>query len=99
MGRPEPSSKKPSHLAKAANLATDDVGFGNCSGFSSAPAQPASLCDVCNVRPRLGALSRCAACLRAAADVDRQSRIHAEARSVPAEPNARKVKSKKIKAE
>jgi hypothetical protein len=39
-----------------------------------------SLCIQCHVRPRLGALSRCGDCVRAEADVDRQSRQAAESR-------------------
>ena len=39
-----------------------------------------SLCIQCHVRPRLGALSRCGDCVRAEAEVDRQSRQAAESR-------------------
>lgn len=42
--------------------------------------QTAELCGSCGKHPRLGALSRCIACVRAAADEDRQSRSKAEAR-------------------
>jgi hypothetical protein len=38
------------------------------------------LCGSCGKHPRLGAVSRCSSCLRAAADVDRKSRTDAEAR-------------------
>ena len=37
-------------------------------------------CSACGVRPRLGALSRCGDCVRAEAEVDRQSRQAAESR-------------------
>jgi hypothetical protein len=39
-----------------------------------------ALCTACGQRACLGALSRCAACVRAAADGDRQGRAVAEAR-------------------
>jgi len=38
------------------------------------------LCIQCRTRPRLGTLSRCGDCVRAAAEADRQSRIAAETR-------------------
>ena len=38
------------------------------------------LCDQCRARPRLGALSRCGICVRAAAEADRQTRQAAESR-------------------
>ena len=40
----------------------------------------AELCSQCTTRPRLGALSRCGDCIRAAAEVDRRSRVAAETR-------------------
>ena len=39
------------------------------------------VCKQCCQRPCLGALSRCGECVRAAAEVDRQSRIAAETRA------------------
>ena len=39
-----------------------------------------SLCAQCRTRPRLGALSRCGDCVRATAEVDRQTRQAAESR-------------------
>src|SRR5262245_14620693 len=39
-----------------------------------------AVCTLCRERPRVGALSRCAACVRAAAEIDRQSRATAESR-------------------
>jgi hypothetical protein len=42
--------------------------------------QTPELCSSCGKHPRLGALSRCVACIRAAAEQDRQSRSQAEAR-------------------
>jgi hypothetical protein len=38
------------------------------------------LCAICMKHPRLGSLSRCVACVRSAAEEDRQSRSQAEAR-------------------
>ena len=38
------------------------------------------LCIQCSTRPRLGALSRCGDCVKAAAETDRHSRIAAEIR-------------------
>src|SRR5262245_48795533 len=38
------------------------------------------LCDECRARPRLGALSRCAICVRDDAEVDRQTRQASESR-------------------
>jgi hypothetical protein len=46
--------------------------------MSSKPAK--SLCSECHQEPRLGALSRCAGCLKVAADADRQTRSAAETR-------------------
>jgi hypothetical protein len=43
-------------------------------------ASQAQLCIQCRMRPRLGALSRCGDCVRAEAEVDRQSRQAAESR-------------------
>ena len=39
-----------------------------------------SKCSICQERPRLGTLSRCASCLQADANTDRQSRVNAELR-------------------
>jgi hypothetical protein len=43
------------------------------------PGAP-QLCTQCHQRPRLGALQRCANCLKAAANANREARIQAEAR-------------------
>jgi hypothetical protein len=40
----------------------------------------AAMCNLCRERPRVGALSRCADCVRAAAEIDRQTRQAAETR-------------------
>jgi hypothetical protein len=40
----------------------------------------AAVCTLCRERPRVGALTRCVDCLRAAAEVDRQTREAAESR-------------------
>jgi hypothetical protein len=48
--------------------------------MSPTPSRDTALCHSCRAHPKLGALSRCAACLKAAADEDRQSRSKAEAR-------------------
>jgi hypothetical protein len=53
-----------------------------------AEAQP-ELCSACGKQPRLGALSRCASCVQAAAAVDRQARAAAEVRSQAREKIAR----------
>jgi hypothetical protein len=50
---------------------------------------PADLCIECLTRPRLASLSRCASCVRAAAELDRQSRVAAEIRLVASEKSAR----------
>ena len=52
--------------------------------------EPPSLCNACGEHPRLGSLARCAHCVRAAADVDRQTRAAAEAR-VMARGHGRKI--------
>ena len=53
-------------------------------------AEPRSeLCSACGKHPRLGALSRCACCVLAAAAADRQSRVAAEIRLVASEKSAR----------
>lgn len=46
----------------------------------TAAAAPVPLCVQCNERPRLAALTRCRECVRAAAAVDRETRLAAEAR-------------------
>jgi hypothetical protein len=63
--------------ANPTKAATDQQDISNFSGFSGGPIH---LCYVCSRLPRLGALSRCAACLRLAADADRRDRTEAEAR-------------------
>jgi len=50
---------------------------------------PPELCTACGKHPRLGALSRCASCVQAAAAADRQSRVAAEIRLVASEKSAR----------
>ena len=54
----------------------------NGGGVRTAAKQPelSHVCAQCRVRPCLGALSRCSECIRAAAEVDRQSRVVAETR-------------------
>ena len=49
-------------------------------GTSAKQPDTSHLCSRCHVRPRLGALSRCGDCVRAEAEVDRQSRQTAESR-------------------
>ena len=51
------------------------------------------LCIQCRTRPRLGALSRCGDCVKAAAEVDRQSRQAAESR-VATRKNAREAEAR-----
>lgn len=71
------------------NRGSDAVRGGQTMADSSAmPATDAlpdtseapGLCSECGEHPRLGALSRCRHCIRAAADADRQTRAAAEAR-------------------
>ena len=52
---------------------------------------PPPLCDACDKHPRLGALSRCASCVQAAAAVDRQSRMAAEIRLLAREKSAQEA--------
>jgi hypothetical protein len=57
-----------------------------------------AVCTLCRERPRVGALSRCATCIRAAAEVDRQSRATAETR-VATRKSAREASETRAAAE
>jgi hypothetical protein len=61
------------------------------TGGASKPA--AAMCTLCRERPRVGALSRCAICVKAAAEVDRQTRQAAESR-VASEKSAKEAEAR-----
>jgi hypothetical protein len=68
---------KQSKQTRGAPAVSRQPAFGSFDRFGG---EAAALCVTCGRHPRLGALTRCQLCLKAAADVDRQSRVDAEAR-------------------
>src|SRR5262245_27068680 len=79
----EASSLLPRSRVSALAAVPARVGCQWMMSMSTAKAAEQStrhLCSRCQSRPRLGTLSRCGDCVRAAAEEDRQSRQAAESR-------------------